>query len=86
MSCLLKQFQDKMLQWKTLAKKNLNVFWFKVWDFNISDVIYEIRNLNKWHFSPPVITHLNYTCLSSWALVIFAILSNKCFPKERFTA
>ena len=27
--------------------KNTHCFWFKVWDFNISDIIYKIRNLNK---------------------------------------
>ena len=31
-----------------------------------------------------VINHLNFTCLSSWALMIFAILSDECFPKENF--
>ena len=43
MSCLLKRFQDEMLQWK---KKTPNDFWFTVLDFNISPIIYKIRNLN----------------------------------------
>ena len=42
MSCLLKQFQDEMLQWKILAKKTVNISWFNVRDFNILDIIYKI--------------------------------------------
>ena len=56
-----------------VKKENISkemFFWFKVWDLNILDVLYHTRNPNQWPFFP-VITHLSYTCLSSWALVIF---------------
>ena len=38
---MLKQFQDEMLHWKTLAKKHLMFLWFKSGDFNISDIFYK---------------------------------------------
>ena len=33
MSCLLKQFEDEIIKWKTLAKKYSMFFWFKFWDY-----------------------------------------------------
>ena len=74
-----------MLQWKTVAKKH---------------PMFLVQCLGSQHFRPnllnqkpkrmaifSVITHFNYTCLSSWALlIIVAILFDKCFQKEKFTA
>ena len=37
-----------MLDQKTLTKKLLNIFWFHVQDFNISEIFYKIQNLKKW--------------------------------------
>ena len=42
---LWKEFQDKVVQEKTLTK-NTSVFWFLVGAFNISDIFYKIPNSN----------------------------------------
>ena len=44
MSCLWKLFPDEMFHHKTSAKKAPNLFWFQVWDLNISDIFYKILN------------------------------------------
>ena len=46
MSCLWKQFLDKMLYQKTFAKKHQIFFCFQFGDLNISDIFYKIQNFN----------------------------------------
>ena len=47
MPCLWVQFKDKILHKKTFTKKAPVIFWIQVQDFNISDIIYIMQNLNS---------------------------------------
>ena len=42
MSCLWKQFQDKMFYQKTFEEEKNSFFLFLVGDFNITDIFYKI--------------------------------------------
>ena len=72
MSRLLKQFQDEMLQWKTLKKKP-DVFGSRL---GISEMAIFSSNYSLEFYLPQFLGPCDF----------FLILFDKCFPKEKFTA
>ena len=40
---------------ENISKKTPNVFWFKVWDFNISDIIHQISNYSLELYLPKLL-------------------------------
>ena len=74
-------FQIKCYIKKTFAKKSLNFFGFLLGVLDIWDIFYKNPKLYLMA-SFPVITHLTYTCLSPWALLLIFIID--LFYREIF--
>ena len=68
MSCLWKQFPDKILYQKTFAKKAQNIFFVLGWRSQPFRHLLQNPKLKMIAIFFKVITHCTYTCLSPWAL------------------